>query len=174
MNNDHGTTVGQMLTNLRRIVRATDLHSKAIASEYGITVPQLILLRKLKEGGSTSVGSLAEQVYLSHATVTSIVHRLENRNMIERKRDENDRRVVLVQLTRRGEEKLAESPPLLQEDFVERFQQLEEWERLFLLTALERVASMLDAEELEAGLILAAGEYQDELKEGGDGADPLK
>ena len=38
--------------------------------------------------------------------------------------------------------------------YVQRFKQMEDWEQAMLVAALERVATMLDAEDLQTGAIL--------------------
>ena len=69
-----------------------------------------------------------------------------------------DRRRVIVTLTEKGEELGASAPKPLQDSFVDRFVRLESWEQHQIVAALERVATMMDAEELDAAPILLSGE----------------
>jgi hypothetical protein len=64
---------------------------------------------------------------------------------------------VLVELTPKGFALLEESPPLLQERFIQRFSCLEEWEQTQLLASLQRIASMMDAEDIDASPVLSSG-----------------
>lgn len=48
------------------------------------------------------MGSLAEAMDVSQASVTGIVDRMEQRGLVERQRDEDDRRIVRVALTDEG------------------------------------------------------------------------
>ncbi|MGD8557033.1 MAG: MarR family transcriptional regulator [Chromatiales bacterium] len=141
---------------LRRVIRAVDLHSRNLAASHGLTGPQALLLKALQHG-RLSAGELASRVSLSQGTVTDILNRLEKRGTIMRLRDASDRRRVLVELTPKGFALLEESPPLLQERFIQRFSCLEEWEQTQLLASLQRIASMMDAEDIDASPVLSSG-----------------
>ncbi len=146
----------QVIAALRRVIRAVDLHSRVLVDTYGLTGPQVVLLKALR-GGSPSAGELAARVSLSQATVTDILNRLEQRALIKRARDTEDRRRVLVEATAAGWALLNRSPPLLQERFVHRFKQLHDWEQSLLLSSLQRIAAMMDAEDIDAAPVLASG-----------------
>lgn len=45
---------------------------------------------------------------------------------------------------------LEQSPPLLQERFVQRFDNQQDWEQTRLLASLQRIATMMDAEDIDA------------------------
>ncbi len=66
------------------------------------------LLMRLAIGGPLSMGQIAELLDVSVASATGIVDRLEKRAMVRRRRDESDRRVVLVEPTDSARELLAE------------------------------------------------------------------
>jgi len=147
-----------ILVALRRIMRAIDLHSKKIEHSAGLTVPQILILQKIEEAGSLGVSEIARRVSLSQATVTSVIDRLVRKDLVTRERDHTDRRVVNISLTKRGAEQLEGAPGLLQEEFINRFDTLEPWEQKMLTAAVERIASIMDAEEVDASPILQVGE----------------
>ena len=142
---------------LRRITRAIDLHSRRLVQSHGLTGPQALLLKSLLDGGETPVGALAQRVSLSQATVTDILNRLEKRGLVHRVRSEVDRRRVYVRATEASERLLENSPPLLQEQFAERFDAMEEWEQTLMLSMLQRVAVMMDARDLSVSPMLTPG-----------------
>lgn len=146
----------QVIVALRRVIRAVDLHSRTLVVTHGLTGPQALVLKAL-QNGSLSAGELASQVSLSQGTVTDILNRLEHRNLITRIRDTKDRRRVLVKATDAGLDILAQSPPLLQERFAQRFCDLEDWEQTQLLSSLQRIAAMMDAEKIDASPVLSSG-----------------
>jgi len=147
----------EVVVALRRIVRAIDLHSRRLAQEFGLTGPQVILLRELVRHREMCVGELAKNVSLSHATVTDILNRLEKRGLIERIRSLVDRRQIMVTPTEQAILLVEKSPPLLHEQFSERLQALNDWEINQILSVLQRVGSMMDAQEVEASPLLATG-----------------
>ena len=144
----------EVLVTLRQIIRGIDLHSRRLVQEHGLTGPQLVLLRAIGSVREISLGELARQVSLSQGTVTGVADRLEGRGLIVRTRSEADRRRVLVRLTEAGFSVLAEAPSLLQDEFVACFRKLAPWEQTLILSSLQRVASMMGAEGLEAESLL--------------------
>ena len=143
-----------VLVSLRRIIRATDLHSKRMIRECGLTTPQVMVLKAIDELGDVTVRRISNHVSLSQATVTTILNRLEQRNYVERVRSLSDRRVVNARLTETGKIILEQAPTLLHETFIERFESLEPWEKTQLLASLQRVAAMMDAESIDAAPLL--------------------
>ena len=91
--------VNEVLVALRRIIRATDLYSKHLAKNTGLTAPQMLLLQTLRNKGGETVGAIAKEMSLSQATVTTILDRLEKKSLVIRERSTSDRRNVLVYLT---------------------------------------------------------------------------
>lgn len=142
---------------LRRVIRAVDLHSRALMRSHGLTAPQALVLKEVAAAGEVPAGTLAQRVNLSHATVTDILNRLERRGLVTRSRGTTDRRRVLVRATTEGQETLKRAPPLLQESFSARFVQLADWEQTLLLASLQRVAALMDAERIDAAPVLTAG-----------------
>ncbi len=148
----------QVISALRRITRATDLHSRVLLQKHGLTSPQLSVLQagsKLLQ--PVSVGAIAREIHLSQGTVTGILGRLEKRGFIYRSRDDRDRRSVVVELTPSGAELVNEAPSLLQDRFHRELARLEEWEQTMILATLQRIASMMDAGEIEAAPVLVPG-----------------
>lgn len=49
------------------------------------------------------------------------------------------------------------APPMLQESFLSGFNALEPWEKTMILSSLQRIVRLMDAESIQAAPILAAG-----------------
>jgi DNA-binding MarR family transcriptional regulator len=150
-------TTTQVMAALRRIIRAIDLHSKSLVQRYGLTGPQLVVLKEVDEAAPRTVGDLAHAVNLSQATVTGILDRLEKKGMIERRRSTEDRRKVIVTPTDAAGKALAGAPPLLQEHFTRNFALLPDWEQSQVLSSLQRIVALMEAADVEAGPILTTG-----------------
>jgi DNA-binding MarR family transcriptional regulator len=95
---------------------------------------------------------------LSQATVTNVIARLESNGLVSREKSAGDRRSTEVRLTEAGAEKIASAPEPLQADFLENFRKLEPWEANMMLSSLQRLAAMMNAEGIDASPILAVGE----------------
>jgi DNA-binding MarR family transcriptional regulator len=131
-------------------MQAIDLHSRYLAKNYGLTGPQLLILKTVSRKNDTSVGCIAKSVSLSQATVTSILDRLEKMEYIKRKRSDSDRRKVIIGLTESGLKKLVNNPSLLQEHFEKEFNKLQDWEQTLILSSMQRIASMMRSKDLDA------------------------
>ena len=150
--------IHEVLTAVRRIIRAADIHSKKLTKTVGLTAPQLMLMQAIRNNQEdTTIGTLAHQISLSQATVNNIIGRLESRGLITRKRSETDKRFVWLHLTADGEKTLDRAPIPLQEQFVKRFRKLENWEQNMILSSLQRLATMMDADQIDASPILDVG-----------------
>ena len=121
------TNYDEVLVALRRVIRATDLHSKRLSKSAGLTAPQLLIMRTIRDLGQVTIGTIADKVSLSQATVTTILDRLELRKLVYRVRSTQDKRKVHAHLTEAGGEILARAPNPLQEDFIKKYQALAEW-----------------------------------------------
>jgi DNA-binding MarR family transcriptional regulator len=152
----HHSIADQVIIALRRVIRAVDLHSRNLMESHGLTGPQTLILKALQDG-RLNAGELASRVSLSQGTVTDILNRLELRSWVKRVRDSRDRRRVVVRITAAGLSKLEKSPPLLQESFIQRFNALKDWEQTQLLSSLQRIAGMMDAEDIDASPVLSSG-----------------
>lgn len=148
----------QVLIALRRIVRAIDIHSRRLFEQCGLTGPQLATLRAAWSlGDAASAGAVARSIHLSQPTVSGILDRLERQELLTRTRDDSDRRNVLIQVTPAGERVLRSSPSLLQDRFIRALRALQSWEQSQMLATLQRIAFMMDAEEIEAAPLLVTG-----------------
>ncbi|MCF7927498.1 MAG: MarR family transcriptional regulator [Spirochaetales bacterium] len=156
----------QVIVALRQITRAIDLHSKQLQKEYGLTVPQLISLKRIQTEEPISVGRLAGQISLSHATVTRILDRLELKGLVERCRDTIDKRKISVRVTDAGKELLDQNPTLMQEVFLRRFSNLEDWEKTLILSSIQRLASMMDVEDNDTHPILSTEPLHEQRHDG--------
>ncbi|MGA7964695.1 MAG: MarR family transcriptional regulator [Gammaproteobacteria bacterium] len=157
MTQSNADQTGNVLRDVRRIVRALSLAGRDLARSHDLTVPQLLCLRVLKDAGMLSAGTLATALSLSPQTVTGLLDRLHARGLIERTRSETDRRQVLIRLSDHGEHLLATTVPSLQDRFVERFSALPAARRRALAEALAAIVSLLEAEALDAAPLLAPG-----------------
>ena len=146
-----------VLIHLRQIARAIDLHSRKLANSQQLTVPQALALREIQRRDGVSVGELAHAIGLSGPTVIDILERLERRGLVSRRRSDSDRRRQVVRTTPEGDEALAKAPPLLQERFVDEFGRLEAWEQTLILSCLQRVATMMRADKIDASPVLTSG-----------------
>lgn len=146
------------LVALRRILRVTELNSRNLARESDLTTSQLLVLQHIGENGAALPSEIARAIDLKQATVTVLVQKLEQAGLVSRRRDTEDRRRVWVALTDAGQHAMADSPDLLQTRFEQGFAGLPDWEQAMIVSTLEKVASLLDAEQIDAAPVLDVGD----------------
>lgn len=148
------------LIALRRILRATELYGRELAQKAGLTAVQLRVAQIVAETGATTSKDIANRMRVTQATVTSLVDKLVSLDMVARERSKADRRQVNIVLTPRGRATIDNAPDPLQQRYVRMFEALDDWEQAMLVAALERVAHMLDAADLDASPVLATGDFR--------------
>ncbi len=150
-------SIESVLVALRRVIRATDLHSKHLAKTTGLTSPQILLLQTIRDQGEVTIGEIAHEMSLSQATVTTIIDRLEKRGLVYRERSKEDKRKVHAHLTEEAIETLKSAPIPLQDQFARQYADLQDWEQSMIIASLQRVAEMMDAQHIDASPVLDLG-----------------
>lgn len=92
----------------RRIRRSLN----AVIAEHGLTYQEWDVLGALRQAGPPfrrSAGSLAKRTDLSSGAMTSRLDRLEKAGLVRRLPDPDDRRGVIIELTKAGEKKWLET-----------------------------------------------------------------
>jgi len=138
----------EVYSTLRQIVRAMDVHSKYLYKYYGLSSPQLSILKELSEVNEIPTGQLAKKISLSQATVTDILDRLEEKGLIIRQRSSFDKRRVYIQISEKGKAIVLKNPSLLKEDFIRQFNEMEDWEQTLILSSMQRIVSMMKTPEI--------------------------
>lgn len=75
---------------------------EADLDKAGLTPPQFYVLATIGYAGGLPFGEIGAKMMVTVSNLTGIVDRLEEKKLVARKRDENDRRVVHVVLTEKG------------------------------------------------------------------------
>lgn len=86
---------------------------KPFLDEIDLTYTQYIVMMVLWEEKEINVKELGKRLYLDSGTLTPVLKRLEQKNLISRQRDSKDERNLIVSLTAEGEqlkEKAVEVP----------------------------------------------------------------
>ena len=96
MEENHGMKVVSELKEIKDAIKQhVDNEFKAIK----LTGTQGMLIRTLAHEGEMKISDLSKRMGLSNSTISGIVDRLERQEIVERVRSEEDRRVVLVNVT---------------------------------------------------------------------------
>jgi len=111
----------------------------------GIGPAAMAALRKLKLSSICTVSELAEWMGVTSATVTGITNNLVSQHLVERWREERDRRVVRLRLTAEGSEMLSHVERLRREKTSRLLMKLQEEDLRKLADILERLVVALES-----------------------------
>ena len=82
----------------RKIVNSYTPYLKPL----GLTYTQYLVLLALWETGSATVGELCRRLYLDNGTITPLLKKMEEAELVRRCRSKEDERIVTVTVTDKG------------------------------------------------------------------------
>ncbi|MFQ6093426.1 MAG: MarR family winged helix-turn-helix transcriptional regulator [bacterium] len=94
-------SLGFLMTRTARCMKRA-LESRLAG--HGITSSQYAVLYRLWEEDGLSLTELGKKLYFDNPTITGVVDRMERDNLVNRERNNEDRRVIKIFLTSRGKE----------------------------------------------------------------------
>jgi DNA-binding MarR family transcriptional regulator len=94
--------------------RAMGTRYRTSLAHLHLTYPQFQVMSVLWEDGSHLVSTLADRLALDVSTISPLLKRLEARGLVERRRDAQDERRVVVNLTDKGLELRREEAGVLE------------------------------------------------------------
>ncbi|MEI7941913.1 MAG: MarR family transcriptional regulator [Candidatus Riflemargulisbacteria bacterium] len=95
------TNLLKLLHNISKLLRS---QVEKNSQKYGLTMPQLSLLKFIATQKETTLSEVAKQAGLSNSTTCGILDRLEKNNIITRERSAQDKRIVVIKLSEQGEQ----------------------------------------------------------------------
>ncbi|MCL4440056.1 MAG: MarR family transcriptional regulator [Firmicutes bacterium] len=109
----------------------------------GLTVPQLHLMQELFQNPGITLRELSIRLGLAKSTVSGIVDRLEKQGKVIRKRNEQDRRVVHIDLSPQVKE-LGQNISLMRTNYLASLlSSMSQEEIVGLLTGLEKINKLM-------------------------------
>ncbi len=100
----------ETLKQFRIILGAVRHHFRALETACGISGAQVWILAALAESPGITVSRLSEALSIHISTASNMLDKLAKAGMAERRRGEEDRRVVNLYLTEKGQATLGRAP----------------------------------------------------------------
>jgi len=147
----------EIITSVRKIIRAVDLFSSKLKERFGLTSSQITCLEFLIENGASPISSITKTLQLSPSMLTNIVDQLEFRKYIERVRSTKDRRVILIAITDFGMEIMVNIPDSLNKKLLRNIDTLKPLEKDNIHLALTQIISFIEADELNSLPMVTSG-----------------
>ncbi|MEX0974842.1 MAG: MarR family transcriptional regulator [Bacillota bacterium] len=93
---------------LRHVAFIIKKRGRDILIDFGITSPQFNALLTLREYPKMTMGELCEKLFLACSTATDLIDRMEKNGLLERNRDTEDRRVIRLSTSEKGQQVINE------------------------------------------------------------------
>lgn len=147
-----------MKKNLREFSRKVgylipQIHSEIFTKwqkqfDFGdITFSQTVVLGILKEKGTLMMKDIANSLSVTTSAATGLVNRMVNLNLLKRKTDPEDRRIISIEMTKKGQDAIDRITQQKVDFLVTIFEKLNQRERDSYLDILERICQILKAEK---------------------------
>ena len=106
--------VGEHMAAATSLMRAQQLVLAAIEDElrpFGLTFSsyEALMLLSFTRRGEMPLGKMSDRLMVHPASITNTIDRLEERGLVERRRDEHDKRRILAVVTAAGRQVAAEA-----------------------------------------------------------------
>ncbi len=94
------------VTEIEKYLRKVDyiirIKGREILNDFNITSPQFTALQILINNGDMTIGDLSQKMSLACSTITDLIGRMEKTDLVIRKKDDKDKRVVRVEVLPKG------------------------------------------------------------------------
>lgn len=127
---------------IARVARLVRSRLDAALGPSELRQRQLVALSYLRDHGPARQQALAQSLCMDASSLVCLLNDLEDRDLIARRRDREDRRRGILELTEHGREALAESDAVLAEIDAEILADLDVDERADLRTLLARLSGV--------------------------------
>lgn len=86
----------------KRTQRLMQERIEALFAEQGCTLQQWVVLMHVRDGLAITIADLSRDLHHDSGAMTRLIDQLEARDLIERRRNSQDRRVIELSLTKTG------------------------------------------------------------------------
>ena len=128
--------VEALVHNLRRASFTLQGHFREALAKQGLSMGQFAVLRTLGPTGRGTTKDLAQAMGVTTGTISGLVDKLEAEGLVQRERSKEDRRVVYLEVTKKGRSVMEEMRQAVIRDAAAAF---EDWSA----TDLEKLNDLL-------------------------------
>lgn len=122
----------EALNSYIKLIRSAESLSSKInleLSEFGLTESQFGVLDALLHLGPMKHKEIGKKILKSGGNITMVINNLERRELVQRKREEQDKRQFIIHLTSKGKSKIMETLPHISKSIKNHFEILSKEEQ---------------------------------------------
>jgi len=115
----------EALNSYIKLLRSAESLSSKInleLSKYGLTESQFGVLDALLHLGPMKHKEIGKKILKSGGNITMVINNLERRELVQRKREEQDKRQFIIHLTSKGKNKILETLPHISKSIKKHFE----------------------------------------------------
>jgi DNA-binding MarR family transcriptional regulator len=142
--------IKDIVSAIRKFVRAVSLDTFKMSRQYGLTGPQSAILSTLFKEGPLSSASLSRRLYVTPSNITGIIDRLESKGFVERTKKKGDRRIALIELTESGSELSSGLPDPIEKKLISELADLETEHVRILALVMNQILNLIDAKGVDS------------------------
>ncbi len=139
----------EIIFSIRKLMQAGEFYTKELNKKYQVSAPQLNCLLSLYENGPLPPSQIAKHIMVKSSTVTGIVDRLEQKDLVKRFRNSPDRRIITIELTDSGKNLAKNAPPPIQQKIIDGLKKLSKDKLDQINLSLTKLTDMLDVKDLD-------------------------
>jgi DNA-binding MarR family transcriptional regulator len=144
---DHVTKIERLL---RRVAVIIKRRGRDILADFEITGPQFNALLTLRDNPDITMGELCEKLFLACSTATDLIDRMEKNGVLVRRRDPQDRRVIRLAISEKGQQVIAEVVKARRRYVSSILSNLSDDEKDHLANALEKLHTLMVIEKVNS------------------------
>ncbi|MCU1438750.1 MAG: hypothetical protein JWP66_1837 [Naasia sp.] len=146
MSDDVSATVHESAMAISGLIRSVEKYRRRVAHRFGVSVTELRALAQLSEHDELTPRQLADRLDLTTGSVTALLDRLEEADLVRRTRHPSDRRSLQLQLTESGHRLMSASYRIYQQRLLFALRSLPEGSAQTVTAFMRMAAEGYDAE----------------------------
>jgi DNA-binding MarR family transcriptional regulator len=141
--------IREILFSIRRLVQAEEGYNKCLEKKYGIGTSQFLCILAIYESGPMPPSQIAKYILVNSSSLTRVIDCLERKNLVERSRVSDDRRVVTISLTEGGKTLVENAATDMNQEFAIVLCQLKDNEAERIMKAMKGLADLIYSQNLK-------------------------
>jgi|SRR5690625_1376681 len=111
-----------------------------------ITTDQFTILQFVLKREFVTATQIAQTFGVGRSAITALVNRLHEKKLIERKRNQKDRRIVYLSLTEKGEHVVTETEKKIHNFLIEKLAHFDQENIEMFLQSIEKLAHLMETD----------------------------
>jgi DNA-binding MarR family transcriptional regulator len=141
--------IREILFSIRKLVQTEEGYNKRLEKNFGISASQFLCILAIYESGPLPPSQIAKHILVNSSSLTRLIDCLERKNLVERSRVSDDRRVVTISLTEGGRTLVKKAATDMNQEFMIVLRQLNNNEVERIIRAVKGLEDLISSQNLK-------------------------